>query len=622
MIITETRKPSTSTLTGESTEFRIATNAKAFRVLVDGIYADKIGSITRELMSNAFDAHVRSATTVPFEVRVPNPLNPTFSIRDFGCSMTHEFVMTSYSTLFESSKSESNDEVGAFGLGAKSFLAYTDACTIACWLDGEVRRYLIRLSDAGVPEVTLVHRAPSNEPQGVEVSFAVLHSDFADFRRAVERCCYGFDVLPKVLGDEVELRPADFSGEGWQFWRSSPLPSGHRVALRQGCAVYPCSVGAWDIPYECLMMIDTPIGTANVTASRESLALTNDQTRDIETRIKAAMGSLSECVRAEYGAITSPVQRARFAVDNKRLLGQGDFPTSVHLPWSITKWDAGMLAPYDVFPVNTLNSVVLLHDNGDKVLRRQLRLRALAKRCSVYVSPDLDLLKRTVQFLELDRSQLKPIDAIPDVKVSRVSKGASTSTPTKKIIEDGSVWVYANRGKCRAGALHWNRTDHVACGNGIHSEAAAWVGEMFAKVSADKPVVYLTDGEAKKALASGRISEDMRLDKVLARTVNTPEIEQKMFDGMLIDALGSSVAYGVQRSILFERATGRSTPERLSSNRMNLVSILCPEMRSRVTASVGPIVDNLRKRYPMLFALTPSAITEYIDFCDATMKAR
>mgnify|MGYP001258182542 FL=1 len=103
-----------------SKEFTIKTTAKAFRILSSGLYSDRIKAIIRELSCNAVDAHVMAKNSEPFLVHLPSNLEPWFSVRDYGIGLSENDVMNLYSTYFESTKTESNDQIGALGLGSKS----------------------------------------------------------------------------------------------------------------------------------------------------------------------------------------------------------------------------------------------------------------------------------------------------------------------------------------------------------------------------------------------------------------------------------------------------------------------------------------------------------------------
>src|SRR3990167_10349443 len=105
----------------ESKLFEIRINAHAFKMLSSGIYSDKITAILREIGCNAADAHIEAGiANKPFEVKIPNRIDPQFYIRDFGSGLSHDNVMTLYTTYFASTKQDSNDVTGGFGLGSKS----------------------------------------------------------------------------------------------------------------------------------------------------------------------------------------------------------------------------------------------------------------------------------------------------------------------------------------------------------------------------------------------------------------------------------------------------------------------------------------------------------------------
>ena len=123
----------------EQGTFRIKATGKAFRVLIDGLYANKAQSIVRELASNAFDSHIAAKTSKPFFIHVPTTMRPEFYVRDYGIGMSHQKVMNLYSTLFDSDKDEDNDLVGMFGLGSKSPFAYTDQFYVTCYDGSEAR---------------------------------------------------------------------------------------------------------------------------------------------------------------------------------------------------------------------------------------------------------------------------------------------------------------------------------------------------------------------------------------------------------------------------------------------------------------------------------------------------
>ena len=152
-------------------EFRIRNSAKAFGILPSGLYANKIRAIIRELGCNAVDSHVAAGVPdTPFDVHLPTNLAPHFAIRDYGTGLSHDQVLNIYTTYFESTKTHSNDFIGALGLGSKSPFSYTDNFTVTAIQDGKKGIYSAYINDQGVPSVALMHTEDTDEPNGVGVN--------------------------------------------------------------------------------------------------------------------------------------------------------------------------------------------------------------------------------------------------------------------------------------------------------------------------------------------------------------------------------------------------------------------------------------------------------------------
>lgn len=266
----------------EEGEYRIARSGKAFRALIDGLYADKHQSIVRELSANAFDSHQRAGEAEPFFVHVPvndgsDDRANHFYIRDYGVGMSHVTVMTLYSTMFESDKTASNDEVGMFGLGSKTPFAYTDQFYVICY-DGETsRHYVSAIGEDGVPRILLMQAEECDEPRGVCVGFTVEDGDFEEFRNAVRQIVLAYTPPfdSNIDLNQYKLPDPVFSGEGWAAYKSQRYARHGLTAtwnVRQGCVIYPVEdVGGLHPPADdrYTYLFDAPIGKVTVTTSRE-----------------------------------------------------------------------------------------------------------------------------------------------------------------------------------------------------------------------------------------------------------------------------------------------------------------------------------------------------------------
>lgn len=332
---------------GQSTAFGIANNAKAFKGLIDGLYSRKIEAMMRELATNAFDAHKAAGSIAPFHLHLPTPLKPTFWIRDYGTGMSHEFMMSRFAIMFESTKDGTNaadaslitpdDQVGCLGLGRMSFFAYTDACSVSVWQAGEVNHYSVFIGAGGVPQVAHAGGAPSDEPAGVRVEFPVKTRDFKSFETAAIRVFKGFPVqplgLPIDVRDAIAKEPLEM-GTFWKAYEKDYLPNSGFYA-RQGCVLYPIDLTQIDdrlvVTDDCngdgestvelsenyarfanlqmTIVIDFPIGTIDFDLSRERLAYNDRTVLAIRNRWDDFVADLDAVIAKEFAGKKTAHQR-------------------------------------------------------------------------------------------------------------------------------------------------------------------------------------------------------------------------------------------------------------------------------------------------------------------------
>lgn len=291
--------------------FSVEMNSMLFHSVISGIYADKIRAPFRELATNARDGHVAAGRLdQPFDIQLPSSLDPTFRIRDYGCSMTHEEVMGLYSTMFASSKRETNDLTGMIGLGSKSPFAYTSIFNVIAWKDGEKRHYSCFIGDDEVPQTALIGRVPSDEPDGIEVSFAVKQEDIHKFRSAAPEVLFGFDPKPNILNESFQWPVANIlhQGNGWVLYDKNTVPFRGLMA-RQGAVLYPIQAQPLGLESEPLFgwpcVLDFPIGELSVSTSRENLGYDQRTRSNLVRRITAAKEDMAKLVQKDIDACKS-----------------------------------------------------------------------------------------------------------------------------------------------------------------------------------------------------------------------------------------------------------------------------------------------------------------------------
>ena len=207
--------------------FQITASRIAFNILSSGLYSNKIGACIRELACNAWDAHVMAnKRDVPFEIHLPTSFEPWFSVKDYGIGLNPaaKFVFTKqtnpivgskvhplnpgyetevrvgkykegstlakghyirevdelidlYCTYFSSNKNDSNDVIGAMGLGSKSPFSYTEGFTVTSRYNGVTRIASAYITEQGTPDIVVQTSEETPQGQGAGLGFALRQTD-------------------------------------------------------------------------------------------------------------------------------------------------------------------------------------------------------------------------------------------------------------------------------------------------------------------------------------------------------------------------------------------------------------------------------------------------------------
>lgn len=181
-------------LTGQ--EFTINSSAIAFELLVKDLYKDTPLSVVREIVLNAVDACRKNNGKV--SITVPSHENPMLIVQDTGIGMDENFIYQVYTSFFSSTKNNSNDETGSFGLGAKTPLAYTDTFMIQSSKDGVENTFAIFKNDKGIPCIQKLDTKASDKT-GTSVSVNIKKVDICAFQDAIIKVVSGLDAIPELL---------------------------------------------------------------------------------------------------------------------------------------------------------------------------------------------------------------------------------------------------------------------------------------------------------------------------------------------------------------------------------------------------------------------------------------
>ena len=135
----------------EDKQFRIEQNQMNHMIwLTINQYQYKIRTPLQEIISNARDAHREAGCPEKaIKITLPTKLDNTFKVRDYGVGITPERMDNVFTSFGASTKRNSNNEVGGFGIGAKSPLCYTDQFNVTTYVDGQFWQYIIHKNETG-----------------------------------------------------------------------------------------------------------------------------------------------------------------------------------------------------------------------------------------------------------------------------------------------------------------------------------------------------------------------------------------------------------------------------------------------------------------------------------------
>lgn len=285
----------------------ISANAKAYRLIFGQIYPDIIKAIVRELFTNAWDSQkVAGNLDTPIDIHLPTAFEPWFSIRDYGTGMSEEVIDDVYTRVFESTKDDSDEEAGMFGMGSKTPLGYTDSFAITSYTNGMMRAYSIYINKAGEAELALQYEGETEEPNGVYVQVSVKNDDFDSFKNHAETFALHAGTAININRERVlNTRKELMSGENWTLYEDNDKFE-EAMFIRMGCVLYrldthmlfdnlPDSAGWHKVDYhesnyvrrlfKMPLIIDFNIGDFQVTGSREDIIYNADAALRIYKRV-------------------------------------------------------------------------------------------------------------------------------------------------------------------------------------------------------------------------------------------------------------------------------------------------------------------------------------------------
>ena len=321
-------------------KFKITDQSQA--IIMDSLinlYSDPIGSIVREITSNCIDANRErdlkidgkipkdegddqlfwsSKQTVSIEYVEKNTIlgiDECMMFHDHGCGLSEDRVANVFTTFGASTKRNNNYEIGGFGLGAKSPLAYTETFYVRSRHNGTETYYMLYRNNDNVPHMDQVYQTSTEEKNGSTVIVPIKdYYDKSKFRDAIsEQLCFFDNIVFKGVEEGLGRITRYYAKDGDKSVIEEKddfllTNDGKRVDLLVGRVVYPINWDQLDLDeydYKASMCVKFDIGVLDLVPSRESIRYTPKTISVIEAKFKAVKAEFGKDVSTKYAGVTN-----------------------------------------------------------------------------------------------------------------------------------------------------------------------------------------------------------------------------------------------------------------------------------------------------------------------------
>lgn len=277
---------------------------KVVMILSSNLYSEPIPSFIREITSNAWDSHVEAGNlNEPVIISIDgNEDKIVIGIRDYGTGLSPERFDAVYRKMGASTKTDSDEYHGMFGIGKFSMLAPTEVATVTSFYEGIKYTYLMYKNGLGI-NIDLLDTQETTEANGVNVEVELSRSDYYTVIYAIEDQLTFFENV--YINDTVNSNNYFNNIKVKHFESFSVSTVTNKVEVLLGRVLYPFEknklVGLTPEEWELVNTMNTSlalrfnIGELDVNPTRETLMYS-------ERTIKAIVNKLRE-VKSELFSI-------------------------------------------------------------------------------------------------------------------------------------------------------------------------------------------------------------------------------------------------------------------------------------------------------------------------------
>ena len=303
-------------------KMRLSENASSmvFQLFTKNVYSNPIGTVVREIASNCFDSHIEAKVNAPVLIKkFKDPQTNTIYISfiDYGVGMSPDRIENIYGVYFESTKRVDNTQIGGFGIGGKTPLAYKrstgmgegeydNSFFVITNFDG-MKYYYTIFEGTDSPVISLLHNEPTTEGNGTEIRIPILEKDQTTFAKEMVRQLYYFENVifdgfdDEYRNDEILMNEYQIvRGKSFLF-RGSDYSNYVHICL--GRVAYPIDYNVLGLnasDYGLPIAIKLEVGEIGVTVSREQLDYSESTIKMLKKKLEIVKAEIKELITKQY----------------------------------------------------------------------------------------------------------------------------------------------------------------------------------------------------------------------------------------------------------------------------------------------------------------------------------
>jgi hypothetical protein len=315
--------------------------------LLQDPYKNSIGAVVREYVSNSFDSHAEAdfiknnsladirneypiykdsedseLHTLKTQLQIFNndAVHVTiakdntgwfWATEDFGVGLSPERVRDVFCSYLKSTKEDTNNVIGAFGIGSKSGLSYTDVVFIKTRYNGTEYQYMLRKGEKA-PRLDVVSNQSTTERNGTQIKIYIKSTQKYDWSpaepelaRFKEECVKQLAYFDNVFfsGTGIENNYTIARGINWVKSSNGNPFKGMHMCL--GKVAYPIDWDSLGVDGKAMdIALHFEIGELDIIQTREDVKYTPRTKKAILDKIEEVRNELINKYNTEIGIET------------------------------------------------------------------------------------------------------------------------------------------------------------------------------------------------------------------------------------------------------------------------------------------------------------------------------